>query len=494
MSLLLVFACLCLVECTVSSSLISPPQSSIVVAFEDIYDTSLLAATLSDQGIDATLIIPSSTVDELYESLIDVEILTFNVDFDESASAEIKAIRACENLLEDQEILKKIGEIQPTFTIFPAFRHDACLIPWAKFIESIPVIWTRNPDEEVYVFEYTGAALPVQNAGFWTRLSTNLARRSIFSAAKDDYAAYALRVAGKYLPDAEHSLDNLYSNIHLILWGADTVLRSDFAPLTQFVVEVGCHHCRGPHPLQKELQKSLVEHRMGTIVSLLDENYESLLRELATKLPQGREGQAVVWKIKNWQNKDDTLPENLFITAKIDRQDLIGYGRTRVLLSHCADTELLETAFHGTPVICFPRNTYESRNAARAVHLGFARSTADLRDTSSEEIVNAITQIHEVPEYRENARKVSVAIRDRINPAADRLIYWLRYMARMKNGNVEFLSPISSARTSKEDVQFFLGLFVGSIVGVIATIACVLVYVLVFLSNRAQRSKGRYTR
>jgi len=61
---------------------------------------------------------------------------------------------------------------------------------------------------------------------------------------------------------------------------------------------------------------------MGTIVALLEENYETLIRELAKKLPQGREGQAVVWKSKN--NTNVAAPENLFITEDVDRQDLIG--------------------------------------------------------------------------------------------------------------------------------------------------------------------------
>lgn len=63
---------------------------------------------------------------------------------------------------------------------------------------------------------------------------------------------------------------------------------------------------------------------MGTIVALLDENYETLIRELAQKLPQGKEGQAVVWKNMKWLNSNNALPENLFIHSKIDRQDLIG--------------------------------------------------------------------------------------------------------------------------------------------------------------------------
>lgn len=63
---------------------------------------------------------------------------------------------------------------------------------------------------------------------------------------------------------------------------------------------------------------------MGTIVALLDENYETLIRELAQKLPQGREGQAVVWKNMKWRNSNNALPENLFVHSRIDRQDLIG--------------------------------------------------------------------------------------------------------------------------------------------------------------------------
>ena len=59
-------------------------------------------------------------------------------------------------------------------------------------------------------------------------------------------------------------------------------------------------------------------------MALLDENYETLIKELAQKLPQGRQGQAVVWKNVKWQNSNDALPENLFIRSKIDRQDLIG--------------------------------------------------------------------------------------------------------------------------------------------------------------------------
>lgn len=106
-----------------SSTLTTPPQSAVVVAFEDIYDLSLLANTLSDQGIDTTLIIPASNENEVYETLIDVEVLTVKVEIKESTYSEKKTIQICEALLKDEQIAKKIQEIQPTFTVFPALRY-----------------------------------------------------------------------------------------------------------------------------------------------------------------------------------------------------------------------------------------------------------------------------------------------------------------------------------------------------------------------------------
>jgi len=118
------------------------------------------------------------------------------------------------------------------------FRHDGCLLPFAKLIESIPVIWIKNPDEELYAFECTRVALPVHSGGFWSRLSTSFSGKTIFSTVKNDYLTPALRLAIKHLPDINIDLEHLYSDVRLVLWGGDTVLRSDFASLTELLVEV----------------------------------------------------------------------------------------------------------------------------------------------------------------------------------------------------------------------------------------------------------------
>jgi len=121
-------------------------------------------------------------------------------------------------------------------------RHDGCLLPFAKHIGSIPVIWIKNSDEELYAFECTKVALPVHSGGFWSRLSTSFSGRSIFSTIKNDYLIPALQLAVKYLPDVNLDLEHLYSDVRLVLWGGDKVLRFDFASLTELLVEVRKMH------------------------------------------------------------------------------------------------------------------------------------------------------------------------------------------------------------------------------------------------------------
>lgn len=109
----------CLFICSTGASfLATPPQNALVVAFEETYDLSLLANTLSDQGIDTTLIVPSTA--NIYEYMVEVEVI--KISNDDILKPDAKALKLCEQLLSDKKILKRVRELQPTFTIFPSIR------------------------------------------------------------------------------------------------------------------------------------------------------------------------------------------------------------------------------------------------------------------------------------------------------------------------------------------------------------------------------------
>ncbi|XP_011498285.1 PREDICTED: UDP-glucuronosyltransferase 1-9-like [Ceratosolen solmsi marchali] len=449
---------------TDASSLVSPPKSAVVIAFEDAYDLSLLANTISDLGTETTLVIPFEE-NNYYEHLISVEVIKINASLQSSDTNDAKALRLCESFISDSNVSNHVKLIQPTFIIFPAVRHDACLLPWAASISAIPVIWARGHYEELYAFIKTGMALPVHETGLLQSFIENLNLKYFLYSLEFNYVVPVQRLMYKKLPEIDTTIANLYSTTQLILWGADPILRMNSALLTQLVAEIGCHHCRGSQPLPPDIQKELVEFRAGTIVILLDQVHDSLVRAIAQKLPHDRQGLAVIWKNKSARLHNK--PSNLFIHKDVDRQDLIGYSRARMVLCHCTDSEFLESAFHGTPMICFPRTMDEKRNAQRALELGFAY--IEKIEAMSDTVTEIIKTIHENSKYRESARLVSQAIRDRSNHAMDRIQYWLGYVARHNGEGKNLLLP-KRVSTYNEILQAVAGFLVGVFFTTLVTI------------------------
>ncbi|XP_058788616.1 UDP-glucuronosyltransferase 1A8-like [Phymastichus coffea] len=462
-----------LMHCAAASSLAAPPDSAVVIAFEDVYDLSLLAYTISDLGVQTTFVVPSDE-NNFYERLNETEEV-IKVDASHVKSTDTKDVRAlklCESFISHRETQKQIHRFEPTFVIFPGVRHDACLLPWASSINSIPVIWARGHDEELYVFIKTGMALPVHQSGLIQGIFENVNLKFNLWSIDRNYIGPTQQMMKEKMPQGDAPLNNLYSSVQLVLWGADPVLRMNSAPLTQLIPEIGCHHCRGNQPLPSELQKDLVQFKTGTVIVLLDKDHGPMILAVAKKLYDSATVQtpvsnslAVIWKNKQARMSDK--PNNLFIHKDVDRQDLIGYSRARLVLAHCTDSEFLESAFHGTPIICFPRTLDEWRNSRRAADLGFGHT--EKIDSMSDTVVEIVMEMHENTKYRENARIVSQAIRDRSNHAMDRLIYWLRYTERHKGEGKNLLVP-KKVSTYDEIIQWVIGFLFGVLFSVMATV------------------------
>lgn len=104
-----------------ASTLVVPPKSVMVVAFEDVYEMSLLANTMSDLMMETTLVISSQANNELFEKLVDVEVIKVNTS-NEKINNEISAMKLCENFLTDTNVSWYVDNVKPTFIVFPAVR------------------------------------------------------------------------------------------------------------------------------------------------------------------------------------------------------------------------------------------------------------------------------------------------------------------------------------------------------------------------------------
>lgn len=122
--------------------------------------------------------------------------------------------------------------------IIHCFRHDACLLAWSKSISAIPVLWARGQDEELYVFHRTQMAIPVHRNGFIQNFIENLNLKYFLYTNENNYIAPTQRMLREKNFRFDLPLEELYLNVQLVLWGADPILRVNFALLTQLVAEV----------------------------------------------------------------------------------------------------------------------------------------------------------------------------------------------------------------------------------------------------------------
>lgn len=112
-----------LIHSSAASSLSAPPLSVVVVAFEDAYDLSLLANTISDLGIETTFIVPSNESDYYYEHMVDVDVIKLNASLEAGDGRDVKAAKLCKSLVADETLLRHFRGMLPTFVIFPGVRY-----------------------------------------------------------------------------------------------------------------------------------------------------------------------------------------------------------------------------------------------------------------------------------------------------------------------------------------------------------------------------------
>lgn len=127
----------------------------------------------------------------------------------------------------------------------------------------------------------------------------------------------------------------------------------------------------------------------------------------------------------------------------------------------------------------------------RVFELGFAYSPRG--DFSTEAILAGINEVHNKAEYRENARKVSLAVRDRPTPAMDRLIFWLHYVGRIQTEGENLLLPLKNVSTYGETLQFLSGVAIGTLFSIFATMLYIATR-FATANERQHKSKGKYKR
>ncbi|GLH16340.1 Uncharacterized protein GBIM_20635 [Gryllus bimaculatus] len=299
-----------------------------------------------------------------------------------------------------------------TTDCYVAFAHHYN-IPYIGLSSCMMMPWAYerfgNPQNPAYIpdlFHAHGMQMSFwerwQNS--WKTLLNNLAYEYLYHRPSE-------QVVRRYFKDLP-PLKEIARNVSMMFVNTHVSL-SHARPYVPAVLEVGGIHLPQRKPLPKDVKEFLdgageegvVYFNMGSMIratSMAPEKRQAFLEAF------GRLGRRVLWK---WEEAD--MP-----------------GQTpNVYIGHGGLLGSTEAAHAGVPMVAIPIFGDQRANVQNLLQAGMALKL-DYHDVTADSVLAALKEVLQNPKYREGARRVSEAFRDRPVGPLDAAVFWTEYVLR----------------------------------------------------------------
>nr|XP_023025371.1 UDP-glucuronosyltransferase 2C1-like isoform X2 [Leptinotarsa decemlineata] len=242
------------------------------------------------------------------------------------------------------------------------------------------------------------------------------------------YFPWQQSMLDKYFPQ-KMDLKTIMFNTSFMLLNSHSI-STEPVQLTSSVAEIGGFHIT-PNELPKSVQEFLDGAENGVILFSLGSNLRSsdlprgtldMILEVFRRIPQ-----RIIWKFEETDihHKHD----NVMISKWMQQSDILAHPNTRAFITHGGILSTTEAIHYGVPMIGIPILGDQYMNVARMVRkrLCINLPLPELTENSFHE---AIREVIENPEYRNNAQKYSKIFRDRLNKPLDEAVFWIEYVLR----------------------------------------------------------------
>ncbi|XP_030571735.1 UDP-glucuronosyltransferase 2B15-like [Drosophila novamexicana] len=260
------------------------------------------------------------------------------------------------------------------------------------------------------------------------------------------YLPTQMQLYKRFFNKSADSLYNIRRNFSLMLINQHFSLGRARSNVPN-VIEVAGMHLENPSDqLDDDLQRFVDEADHGVIIfsmgmeitgKWLPPDWLLIMQETFAQLPQ-----RVVWKF------EQALPsksKNIYISPMLPQRELLAHPKVKLFITHGGVLSIIEGAYYGVPMLCFPMYYDQFGNAERMKHAGLAQ-IHDILTMTVESTVNAIKELIKNPVYAQNAQQMSMRLRDQPMSPLDTAVWWTEYVLRHKGA--------PHMRISEEDMSF----------------------------------------
>jgi UDP:flavonoid glycosyltransferase YjiC (YdhE family) len=288
-----------------------------------------------------------------------------------------------------------------------------------------------NPAPASYVPSKGGVVTKHMN--FWQRLQ-NLLTVCFFNLIMEFHHLPTQREIFKKYISKDVDLDDVLYNTSLMLTNSHVSV-SDAVPLVPSVIEIGGFHVNPSKKLPANLQNYLDEAEEGVVLFSLGSTLKS--KDLTPRVIDSmlkafsKIKQKVLWKFEADLSE---LPENVKIMKWLPQQDILAHPNVRAFITHGGFLSIVETVYHGVPVIGIPVFGDQKYNIAAAVSNGYAVSIG-LNELTEEKLSWALNEILNNPKYGDNVQKWAQLMHDQPLKPIDKAVYWVEYVIHHKGAS-----------------------------------------------------------
>ncbi|XP_055846144.1 UDP-glycosyltransferase UGT5-like [Episyrphus balteatus] len=312
--------------------------------------------------------------------------------------------------------------------------HFKCPVVVSFMMHPVPATngLVGNPNEAAYVPSSIGGGK--QPLGFFDRVK-NFLYVNVFEIllVNNIQQSYQADLYNKNFPaDKYPSFEEMKKNVSLVLTNSH-FSQGTIRPNVPALIEIGGIQIKDkPDPLPEDL-KSIMDNATehGVVYFSLGSNVQGStldpvkLQALFNVLSQLK--QTVLWK---WS--DSVLPgqsPNIVYKSWLPQDDILPHPNVKLFITHGGGGSVVESSFHGVPMVGIPIFGDQSSNMEGVVKQGFGLSI-DYSDLTEEGLRSAVNEVMSNKMYRENIQRFSKLYKDRPMTAKQTAVFWLEYVLR----------------------------------------------------------------